>query len=330
MRRLQELVIELTDRCPLRCGHCSSNSGPNRKNALPHDIVKKILVEAAALHTRKISFGGGEPTIAPHFLEILHETIRHGFAAEVFTSGVIFDGQQRAAAFSNDFAVKLSTLGKTVTMVFSFHGSCPAVHDSVTGICGSFELLIDSASKCQAQGVSCAANFVPLGNNFQDFENTVRRVESLGIVKLSILRFVPQGRGLINRSDIELSREEEDRFVEELLHIRRGTSIEIRTGSPFNSIIPENDVPCRAGFQKLVVQADGNVLPCEVFKHQGRKNWGATIYESRLLDVLNLPQFVELKKTIYQSHCATCPVHSELRDNQLLEEVPRGLSQAAV
>jgi radical SAM protein with 4Fe4S-binding SPASM domain len=292
--------------------------------------VKKILREAVDLRAQKISFGGGEPTVAPHFLETLRETIRLGFAAEVFTSGVMFDHEQHASPFSDEFIQNLSTLGGMLSLVFSFHGSCGAVHDSITGVRGSFDWLIDSLRKCLSCGISCAANFVPVRVNAPDFENTVRILESLGVAKLSILRFVPQGRGLIDRRGLELSREEEERFVEDLVDLRIRTRIEIRTGSPFNGIIPGNNVPCRAAFHKLVIQPDGNVLPCEVFKHHERCDWDASVFELRMKDALELPQFVSLRKALLESRCAICPIHSTLRAHLSNEESPRGLSHAAV
>lgn len=315
MHNLQELVIELTDRCPLLCGHCSSNSGPSCENSLDLQTVQRILGEAAGLNTAQISFGGGEPTISPVFPEALQETVRLGFAAEVFTSGIFLNKMQHPIAFTSEYA-KLLARTNMLTLTFSFHGSCAEIHDSVTGINGSFELTVDSLRKCFDQGLRCAANFVPTKLNAAEFAATVSMLKSLGISKLSILRFVPQGRGLSNRNRLELNRSEEDCFVRNLMDIRRETDMEIRTGSPFNGIIPGNNVPCRAGFQKLVVQPDGNVIPCEVFKHHGRRGWDASIYSATLAAILDLPQFTKVQRTLSGELCTACPVHSELRANR--------------
>jgi len=312
MKRLYELVIELTDRCPLNCQHCSSNSGPSCTNLLSREVLEKVLIEAQHLRAQKISFGGGEPTMAPLFLDTLRSTLRHGFAAEVFTCGVVLDDTERPVSFSSDFLLELASLGDRVTLVFSFHGSCDSVHDSVTGVSHSFRCLLDSLRKSLSMGISCTANFVPTRMNAFDFAKTVSMLESIGIHKLSVLRLVPQGRGLSNRETLELSSEEEDCFVNDLVSLRGGVDLEIRTGSPFNGIVPDNNIPCRAGLNKLVVQPDGNVLPCEVFKHHGRRNWGASVYTMSLEEILDLPQFVLLQETV-SDHCVICPVHSILR-----------------
>lgn len=330
MKHLQELVIELTSRCPMSCQHCSSDSGPERCESLTSEAVTKLLGEAAGLGVRQICFGGGEPVIAPLFMPTLEEALRLGFAVEVFTCGVVLGRGGRATPFQVRLMQSIAALRGKPVMVFSFHGSRPAVHDSITGVSGSFDCLMRSVKACLSRGMRCAANFVPIRPNAADLHNVVRLLEGLGIPRMSILRFVPQGRGLLNRPGLELTREEEDRFVENLLALREEAGVVIRTGSPFNGIVPDNSVPCRAGFRKLVVQADGNVLPCEVFKHHNRRAWGASIHRMTLGTILGLPKFVALQDSLLGGHCGLCPVHGALRQRQPRTRVAHGLSKAAV
>jgi len=330
MSRFQELVIELTDRCPMSCLHCSSTSGPACKSSLTIEIVRRLLTEAAKLQAGQVSFGGGEPTVAGCFEEAIRETIGMGFSAEVFTCGANLSLIGRPVPLSNDLIANLSAFRGRLTFVFSFHGSRKDIHDQTTGVDGSFDCMTESLRRCLVSGIPCTANFVPTKLNVADFQNLVMLLESLSIPKLSILRFVPQGRGLLNRQRLELDREVEDAFVEELLRVREGTSIQIRTGSPFNGIVPDNNVPCRAGHQKLVIQANGNVLPCEVFKHHVRSDWGASVYQMRLDDVMASSKFDALHKTLLKGCCATCPVHGALRSNQSHSGVFHGVSEAKV
>lgn len=329
VKQLQELVVELTDRCPMSCNHCSSGSGPMCRAALKEDVLFRLLAEASELRARKVSFGGGEPTVSPLLLPALREAARLGIAAEVFSCGITSAGQQPPISFSEEFVIAVSDLPGDAAFVFSFHGSSAQVHDSVTGVRGSFELLTRSVRRTLAQGIRCAANFVPTRMNVHDLPAVVSLLESLGIGKLSVLRFVPQGRGQQNRKRLELSREEEHEFVQELLGLRSRSDVDIRTGSPFNGIIPDNNVPCRAGFHKLVVQADGNVLPCEVFKDATRRDWGASVHRMSLAAILDSEQFSALRKLLFEGRCATCPVHGILRANQPRSGAMHGLSKAA-
>ena len=160
----------------------------------------------------------------------------------------------------------------------------------------------------------------------------VQWVESKGIHTLSILRFVPQGRGLVHREELELSSDAEDLFIDNVLRCREGQAVSIRTGSPFNGIVPGNVATCRAGYAKLVIQADGNVLPCEVFKHSNRRKWNLSVYENSLEQILASAQLEKLHYVLTKSECMLCPVHHQLRREQRLgvrHERVEQLSQTA-
>jgi radical SAM protein with 4Fe4S-binding SPASM domain len=208
-----------------------------------------------------------------------------------------------------------------VKFIFSFHGASENVHDNVTQTPNSFRLLTASFEKCLFAGIECEMNFVPMRVNVHEFRELVDLAEHFGIRRLSILRFVPQGRGLENAEALELSDEEEDSFVEEVLRLRAEKNIDIRTGSPFNGIIPGNKVPCRAGFGKLVIQANGNILPCEVFKHQERSEWGLSVHRMTLTKILENAQLRTLHASLQESNCMECPVHRMLRTRQKSEGI---------
>ena len=311
MAGLKELCLELTDRCPQLCLHCSSNSCPSCTAFLSRDLVSRLLREAASLGAQQISFGGGEPFVAPLLDEALEMASGLGMRAEVYTCGIRASGGQ-VVPLERERLARLAAL-PNLKLVFSFHGADPALHDSLTQVPGSFGATSASLANALSEGIECEMNFVPVRPNAFSFRAVVELAQALNIPKVSVLRFVPQGRGLDNRSRLELSREEEDTFIQELLELRSQVPLEIRTGSPFNGIVPGNAIPCRAGAQKLVVQADGNVLPCEVFKHRRTRDWGLSAYEQSLKDILRSPQIRALRALLHRAHCLACPVHSALR-----------------
>jgi len=330
MAGLHELVLELTDSCPLHCAHCSSESGPHRSSQLPDGVCLRLLNEAHALGASQVSFGGGEPALSPSFERMVARTLSLGMNAEVFTSGVLpcSDG---ISPWPDDLVGRLSNL-KQLKVIFSIHGPDAATHDAITGVHGSFACMMQSLDLCSRAGLRVEMNFVPLRPNAASFCNVVRLAHRHHVGRISILRFVPQGRGQKNRQELELSAEEEDAFVVQVLSLRRTSPVAIRTGSPFNGIVPGNSVPCRAGSEKLVVQADGNVLPCEVFKHRDTRDWGLSVYGGSLEDILGSKQLRRLRSTIERTDCHACPVHSALRSHHRREAADGAehVSQTAV
>ena len=317
MNGFEELTLELTDWCPSKCLHCSSESSPNCTNGLPYELTVRLVKEAAQLGATKVSLGGGEPTASESCLPIINKVLETGMLVEVFTCGLASTTQ---GITSLPPAIIESCAGiKGIKFIFSFHGASAQTHDHITQIPGSYECLLTSLQNCLEAEIECEMNFVPLRVNVNDFGQLINLATDLQIPRISILRFVPQGRGALNRADLGLHPEEENLFVSEVVRLRKAARIEIRTGSPFNGIVPGNQVPCRAGFGKLVVQADGNVLPCEVFKHHKRCSWGLSVYDMTLTQILESSQLLDLHKRLQYTDCLECPVHRALRKSPKLE-----------
>ena len=229
----------------------------------------------------------------------------------MFTSGVT-NFNNEIECYSGDFIETISSFDN-LKLIFSIYGASHEVHDNITRMPDSFKATLSSLRKCLSAGIECEVNYVPLKVNIHGFEDLIDLIESYGLNKINILRFVPQGRGHENRNVLEMSAEEEDAFIAKILHLREVNSFQIRTGSPFNGILPGNEVPCRAGFAKLVIQANGNVLPCEVFKHHERRTWNLSVYEHSLSEILTSKQITTLGDRLRKNNCLKCPIHSSLR-----------------
>jgi len=309
---LQEVVLELTDWCPQHCRHCSSSSGRHCANHLGRDLSFRLLREATVLGAQVAGFGGGEPTASPIFGDVLQEASALGLRVEVYTCGV--GANVRGPSPLAESVVASLAVIEEGKVIFSVHAPDAEAHDRITGLPGSFDCLSASMERCAAAGIRCEMNFVPIRPNASRFAEVVDLAEARGVRRLSVLRFVPQGRGFANRAKLALSLKEEDTFVAALVELRRRSRVEIRTGSPFNGIIPGNRVPCRAGAGKLVIQADGNVLPCEVFKHDERRDWGQSVHDRSLSEVIESPQFRQLRQRLERADCMRCPVHKVLRE----------------
>lgn len=79
--RINGLFLNITYRCPLRCTHCSANTGSVESKELSPQRFAGIAREAAAAGFREIEFTGGEPFVYPGFdqlMEMLAEVDRRG------------------------------------------------------------------------------------------------------------------------------------------------------------------------------------------------------------------------------------------------------------
>ncbi len=87
-------VIDLTNRCNLRCPVCFADVARGSSYFLDFEVVRgmlRALVERPSQPCRHIQFSGGEPTLHPQFLEILGLAREMGFDhIQVATNGLRF------------------------------------------------------------------------------------------------------------------------------------------------------------------------------------------------------------------------------------------------
>jgi len=123
---LRFAVLELTNRCNLRCPHCASNSGPPRKNELTTDEWLAVIDDMAALGGEEITLIGGEVFLHPDWLRIAHHVTEVGMELAIVTNGLLVTD----AVFEQLLTVPLARLG------VSLDGASPDVYRQVRGVDG--------------------------------------------------------------------------------------------------------------------------------------------------------------------------------------------------
>lgn len=330
---LRELVLDLTQACPLMCAHCSSNSTPHAATALPPAVVIRVLRESAMLGLERLAIGGGEPTIADTFWTALEEGEALGLRLKVYTAGVRFEEDSRGAVpFSEEFIKSLVGVPKLV-VVFSVYAADVSIHDIITGRPGSLQILQESLRKCLVAGVAAEFHFVPMRPNWRELPQVVSLARQLGIRRVSILRFVPQGRGARSRQWLDLTPAENAELARCVTMCRTEVpEVTIRTGAPFNDLLPGNNVPCRIGIDKLIVQPNGDVVPCEAFKRYPLAQWGTNVHKMSIEGIWKMLSTPRLLHPLLGEGTSghACPAQYLLRHGGSTVPIPIiALSQAA-
>src|ERR671925_1474147 len=173
---LGELKVELTQRCPLACVHCSTDSHRRKTSALPEETVFRLLHEASALGVEKIAFSGGEPLLAPYLTQLIKETSALGIHSSLYTCGVAdFELNPLGAAAARDLAG--SGLGR---FIFSIYSLRPEVHNSVTRL-QTFAVTVLALQNAVTTGVPVEVHFVAMRRNFRDLPNLVEAADRWGV-----------------------------------------------------------------------------------------------------------------------------------------------------
>lgn len=123
--------------------------------------------------------------------------------------------------------------------------------------------IIDSLVRASIVGLNVDVHFIPMKPNYRQFPDIIECLEISKVKNISILNFVPQGRGLENKQDLMLNETELREFSEILKKEKEKYSGNIRIGIPLNGKMSHL---CTAGTEKLDIKYDGTILPCPAFK----------------------------------------------------------------
>lgn len=253
--QLKELKIEVTYKCALACIHCSSDATPSNTLDMNPDKCMEIIKHAAKLGVIKLAFSGGEPLLWPSLEYAIELASSFGIEVTVYTTG--------NAPNIEEILLKLRDKGLK-RAIFSVFGPNSQTHERITRISGSFQQTINAIKIAQKLLLETEIHFVALVRNYYLLKGVAELGNDLGVHRVSVLRFVPQGRGSLLQNDtlninqnIELKRS-----IEEL----RRLGYNIRTGTPFNVLLLNDNPKCPSGKDRLIIAPDLRLYPCDAFK----------------------------------------------------------------
>lgn len=259
---LPELKIELTQRCPLACVHCSTDSGRNQVATLPESLVMRLLHEATDLGLRNVVFTGGEPLLVDYLERVVATATELGVSSTLYTSGVAGDDLQ---GLSSAKAESLTRAGLQ-RFIFTLYSSAAQNHDSVTRY-ASHSVTLRSLSTVLSTNARVEIHFVALRSTYLELPGVIALAKSAGVHRVSVLRFVPQGRGEHISWSEDLTSEELIQLADMISRLRiEYPEVVIRTGSPFN-ILGIGYSRCNAAEDLLIINPKGEVSPCDAFKN---------------------------------------------------------------
>jgi radical SAM protein with 4Fe4S-binding SPASM domain len=174
-------------------------------------------------------------------------------------------------------------------------------------------------------------HFVPLKLNYTNIVRLIELAKACKVAKVNILRFVPQGRGVILKKSHEMLMHRETLELRKLiLDCKKQHDIEVRLGSPYNILLLNEEVDCIAARKILCVGPNGNVYPCDAFKniepseiglndpyhnilqHSLRECWSRSQYLNAIRHYLTTP---------FEEPCAGCSNLEKCKSGCLAQKI---------
>jgi len=320
--RLRELKIEVNRNCPLKCLHCSSNGMPHAPEELSPKKVSELVREFAYLGGKKLCISGGEPLCYDELPAIIEVCRNANIETSIYTTGISANGSS-FEAISDRMAAFLAECN--IRVVFSLHGAYAKTHDTLTQVKGSFKTTMLAMERAIKAGAPVEVHVVPTAINLEEIDDITKLLASMNIRKVSWLRFVPQGRGELNRDRLQLSREQLRQLAKKKRELQQMyQTLQIRTGAPFNILCPPVAIPCEAGLSVLTIKPNGCAVPCDAFKQFRSKDDFGNVLTNSLSEVWNksylLNEVRGIHKTRLTSSCASCSLYAQCNSGCLAQK----------
>ena len=161
---LQEVYLEVTRGCPLRCISCQSNAGLPHKNEIPFSDWVRIVDEAAEMGATSFVLSGGEPFTSPFFEELCNDIHEEERELSVQTSGKVYDTDR--TTYINEDRLRFLSEIEGVRLVFRLEGATEETHEDTTLIKGSYVKTVESIERAMNLGIYTEVCYTPTQINF--------------------------------------------------------------------------------------------------------------------------------------------------------------------
>jgi len=183
------VCFRVTRACNARCGFCLAP--PDGAHPTSATLLRR-LDWLLARGVQTIHFCGGEPTIHPALPQLLTHVHAHGGHTKLTTNGIAVS------------ELMLPVLRATGTQVkVSLHGD-RAYHDTIVGRV-AFDHTTGNLRRLVAAGVSTSVQTTVVAGGTWVVDWVAGFCLEVGVRRLSILPFIPRGRGYGRRGEYELS-----------------------------------------------------------------------------------------------------------------------------
>ena len=260
---MSRIVIELTNRCNLSCGHCFDERHAATGD-LPLEILQKVLRDGKSCGIQQMSFTGGEPTIHRQFKEIINRVAEAGYPFSFVSNGTSFPRIYRLLVKHRKWF-----LGVT----FSLDGARQQTHDRLRGK-GSYRSVMRAISICAFKEFPFTLNMVLTAQNRNEIGEMVALAEQLGSGGVRFGHLMPTPETALR--NLDLTPEERRELEPEIWRLKKIASVPIGMAPGYFSESPF--FPCGPlELEEYNLDYNGNLtLCCQLSGHSGA-NYSADV-----------------------------------------------------
>jgi MoaA/NifB/PqqE/SkfB family radical SAM enzyme len=300
-RKLNEIILSITNRCNLRCAMCQI---PDRSCAdeLGTEDVRTLITDAAALFPTAIVFSGGEPLLRADIFELVALANRKKMNTCLTTNGTLVD---------DAVAGRLAAAGIGVVNV-SLEGPLD-VHDQLRGA-GNYQRALAALGHLRRHHIETTIATVVCRQNYRFLLEVMKLATSTGTTTVKFQPFSP-----IFLTDKEKggdfflppeSRRDCEGIVEEVIAWAAAHKMATNPVGYLRSLpsylcgqgAKAASSRCAALWTSCPISAQGDVHPCWVFAGKVLGN----IKKNKLSQIWNSRDHDRVRRRILEKECLGC------------------------
>lgn len=211
---MSRIVIELTNRCNLSCGHCFDERHAATGD-LSLEILKKVLRDGKSCGIEQMSFTGGEPTLHRRFEEIIDLVSQAGYPFSFVSNG---------ASFPRIYRLLVERRSWFLGVTFSLDGARQETHDRLRGK-GSYRSVMRAISICVSKELPFTLNMVLTAENRREIEEMIGLADQLGSGGVRFGHLMPTPETALRKLD--LSPEERREVESQIWRVKKSSSVPV-------------------------------------------------------------------------------------------------------
>jgi len=298
------LDLEITRKCKFKCKVCSVRASPNITTIeVSLDALQKKILEFSALGGSEISITGGEPS--ERGIGFLVDLIK--FSKDLNLNVRMYCVGYGFQKFEDVKKLKQAGLDSVIITL----AGPQEIDERYKGVKGSFKIAINAIELFRKNKIQVIIHFTPTKLTYKNLPYVVDMSHQLGVEKIRIMSFVPQGRGWDNRHIFEMDSSEKESFNEILRELKERNLVELQ----FSGVFDENEAdqsPCMIAKNRFVITSDGLIIPTFAVRMDKGSNYPekkfclGKIHQVSLSNVWNAPLLASARKNCECGVCDAC------------------------
>lgn len=327
---IENLYIEITRRCNEHCVHCYIPEEQRRSGSfMLLDDAKNYLDQAKELGVWQISITGGEPFLHPQIAKILEYARKKDFIISILSNLSLLKPHH------------IPLLKKVIPsqIQVSLYSLNPEVHDSITGLTGSFNKTMASLNMCIDNDIPVQVNCPIVKQNKNDFTQVLDWAKQYGIKANTDFYIMAQTDYSLKNLENTLPKKD----VKKVYYTLLKNDDELRNGilDSFNNsskeLLNTEQHICGAGNNTLFISATGKVSPCATWQSfelgDLKQDSLSDIYYHntaiKKLRNIKYKDYPDVVKSPYRSFIKVCPAHNANTHKGDYKLMPKGVFENA-